>query len=171
MTNEQRKRKERNLHRRQDRAAKAAIERTYQAGLRTRRAGDEKGFALPRADYSHVENSRAGHPLFHQLCEEESELHAKKNFDYTGGVTGVTLSPLANFNRVSTWMALYPGMKWASPEGVAMIYAMKQTDAAMMLLRDPSLKPNFQSAAERLKDDAIYKKIAICILHDKETLF
>ena len=100
----------------------------------------------------------AGHPLFKRLTEEEIELHDQKNFDYRSDA-----DPLANFHRVAAWMALYPKMNWATPENVAIIFAMKQQDAAMSLM-ERGIEGGVENVDTRLRDDHIYKKIAR-ILH------
>lgn len=99
-----------------------------------------------------------GHPLFKKLTEEELELHESKNKDYRSNA-----DPLANFKRVATWMALYPDMNWATPEGVAIVYAMKQQDAALSLL-ERGYEGTVENVDTRARDVHIYWKI-LRILH------
>ena len=99
-----------------------------------------------------------GDPLFYQLCAEEVELHNAKNKDYRS-----KSDPLANFNRVAAWMALYPDMNWATPEGVAIVYAMKQQDAALSLL-ERGYEGNVETVDTRAQDVHVYWKI-VRILH------
>jgi len=99
-----------------------------------------------------------GHPLFAKLTKEELELHEQKNKDYRSDA-----DPLANFKRVATWMALYPKMNWATPECVAIIYAMKQQDAALSLL-ERGYVGGVENVDTRARDVHVYWKI-LRILH------
>ncbi len=94
-----------------------------------------------------------GHPLFKKLTEEELELHEQKNKDYRSKD-----DPLANFKRVASWMALYPDMNWATPECVAIIYAMKQQDACMSLL-ERDYDGGVENVDTRARDVHVYWKI------------
>jgi hypothetical protein len=100
----------------------------------------------------------SGHPLFAELTEEELELHEAKNKDYRSNA-----DPLANFKRVAAWMALYPNMNWATPEGVAAVYAMKQQDAALSLM-ERGVEGGVENVDTRARDVHIYWKI-LRILH------
>ena len=100
----------------------------------------------------------SGHPLFEELTKDELELHEAKNKDYRSDA-----DPLANFKRVAAWMALYPDMNWATPECVAIIYAMKQQDAAMSLM-ERGQEGGIETVDTRARDTHIYWKIAR-ILH------
>lgn len=99
-----------------------------------------------------------GHPLFKILTEEELALHEEKNKDYRS-----IKDPLANFKRVAAWMALYPDMNWATPEGTAIIYAMKQQDAALSLL-ERGEEGGVETVDTRARDVHVYYKI-LRILH------
>lgn len=99
-----------------------------------------------------------GHKLFRELCEDEIALHEAKNKDYRSDT-----DPLANFKRVAAWMALYPKMNWATPEGVAIVYAMKQQDAMMSLL-ERGYEGSVENVDTRARDVHVYYKI-LRILH------
>ncbi len=99
-----------------------------------------------------------GHPLFYELTKEEIELHDAKNADYRSDT-----DPLANFKRVAQWISLYPDMRWAQPELVAVLYSMKQMDAYMSLM-ERGVEGGVENCDTRLRDDHVYKKIAR-ILH------
>jgi len=100
----------------------------------------------------------SGHPLFEELSKEEVKLHDLKNLDYRSNA-----DPLANFKRVASIMAQYPDMNWATPEGVAIIYAMKQQDAAMSLL-ERGYEGDVETVDTRARDVHVYWKI-LRILH------
>ena len=95
----------------------------------------------------------SGHPLFAELTKEELELHEAKNKDYRSDS-----DPLANFKRVASWMALYPKMNWATPEGVAIVYAMKQQDAALSLM-ERGYEGGVENVDTRARDVHVYWKI------------
>ena len=99
-----------------------------------------------------------GHSLFKELTDEELALHEEKNQDYRSDS-----DPLANFKRVASWMSLYPNMDWATPEGVAIVYAMKQQDAALSLL-ERGVEGGVENVDTRARDVHVYYKI-IRILH------
>jgi len=99
-----------------------------------------------------------GHPLFEELTKEELKLYEAKNKDYRSNS-----DPLANFKRVAARMKLYPDMDWATPEGVAIIYAMKQDDACLSLL-ERGIEGGVESVDTRAKDVHVYYKI-LRILH------
>ena len=102
-----------------------------------------------------------GHKLFKELCEEELVLHEAKNKDYRS-----TSDPLANFKRVAAWMALYPDMNWATPEGVCIIYAAKQQDAVLSLL-ERGFEGGVENVDTRARDVHVYYKI-LRILHREQ---
>ena len=62
-----------------------------------------------------------GHPAFLPITLKELELHSKKNNDYASGG-----SPLGNFERVATILALYPNLKLSDQRVVALVYPLKQ---------------------------------------------
>jgi len=102
-----------------------------------------------------------GHPLFYKLTKEEIELHDAKNSDYRSDA-----DPLANFKRVAAIMALYPNMNWATPECVAIIYSLKQQDAALSLL-ERGKEGGVENVDTRARDVHVYWKI-LRILHRED---
>jgi hypothetical protein len=99
-----------------------------------------------------------GHPLFYELTQEEIELHNAKNQDYRSDS-----DPLANFKRVANIMAQYPKMNWSTPEGVTIIYALKQQDACISLL-ERGFVGGVENVDTRARDVHVYWKI-LRILH------
>lgn len=99
-----------------------------------------------------------GHKLFKELTEEELALHEVKNKDYRSNS-----DPLANFKRVAAWMSLYPSMNWATPEGICIVYAMKQQDATLSLL-ERGYAGGVENVDTRARDVHVYWKI-LRILH------
>jgi len=69
-----------------------------------------------------------GHESFVHMTLDELTLHDKKNFDYAGFG-----DPLGNFHRVGKILELYPNLKLSDPSIVAIVYALKQLDAALWL--------------------------------------
>ena len=98
-----------------------------------------------------------GHPDFVSMVLEEAILYSAKNKDYTQGG-----DPLGNFNRVSAILKLYPGPK-DSPPMVALVYALKQLDAALWMLTN-DYGGEVEVVGKRLQDVAVYAKLA-AILH------
>ncbi len=109
-----------------------------------------------------MRSNQTGHPLFQKLTEEELALHEAKNQDYRSDS-----DPLANFKRVAKWMALYPKMNWATPEGVAIVYAMKQQDAALSLM-ERGVEGGVENVDTRARDTHIYWKIVRILRREKE---
>jgi len=110
---------------------------------------------------------KGGHPRFHEILGELSQLHNRKNHDYAaGGKQG----PLGNFERTSTIMSLYPGMDWDSPFGVAMAYMLKQLDAAFILRAQKRKSITGEPIPARLKDVATYTVIGMVIAEEEENL-
>jgi len=95
-----------------------------------------------------------GHPRFHELTEEESDLHNRKNADYAGGG-----HPLGNFNRVAALLAPYKGLDLGKPVVVAMVYMLKQLDAALWLMSQ-NRAGGVEGVPERLGDIGVYAKLA-----------
>jgi hypothetical protein len=102
-----------------------------------------------------------GHPEFLPITLEEAELHSQKNHDYAKGG-----SALGNFDRVSTILGLYPGFPFASPIGVAIVYALKQLDAVLWGLAK-GIQHKVEGLDGRLADISVYAKICRCILRDQ----
>lgn len=94
-----------------------------------------------------------GDPIFYELTEDEIRLHDEKNQDYRSKA-----DPLANFDRIAAWMALYPDMDWAKPEMVAVIYAQKQIDAAMSLM-EKGEEGGVETIDTRARDVHVYWKL------------
>jgi len=100
------------------------------------------------------EPSRHGHPRFYELTRAEEDLHSRKNEDYAGGGP-----PMGNFERVAKFFSMYPGFSLDTPHGVAIVYFMKQLDAALWLLATKR-EGKVEGVAERLSDLSVYAKLA-----------
>jgi len=94
-----------------------------------------------------------GHPKFIEFTLKELDLHSRKNYDYSFGG-----DPLGNFKRVSQILSLYSGLKLSDPDVVAVIYMLKQLDAALWL-RSNGHKAQIEGYAERWQDISVYSKI------------
>jgi len=105
----------------------------------------------------------SGHPRFYEILEELADLHSKKNKDYASAE-----NPLANFTRVGQmckqWNLVTEGYE---PVKVALIYALKQVDAALKLLGSGE-KGGVEGIPDRLRDIAVYAILAE-ILYTEET--
>lgn len=95
-----------------------------------------------------------GHPDFYEMTEEEKRLHSDKNRDYAQGG-----DPLGNFKRVARIMEQYPNLDGSSPTVVAIVYAMKQLDAALWMLNQ-GYEGQVESLDTRLQDISVYMKLA-----------
>lgn len=95
-----------------------------------------------------------GHPLFYEMLEAERKLHSEKNSDYAKGG-----NPLGNFNRVAAIMSNYPKLKLDSPTVIAIVYAMKQLDAALWMLSE-GYEGKVENIDARLQDVHVYMKLA-----------
>ncbi len=104
---------------------------------------------------------------FEVITEEELALFEAKNTDYAGGAEGEKIDEWGNFNRVSTILGLYPGLKLGDPRVVALTYLMKQLDAVFW-----QLSRGFEGAVEgldeRLGDVHVYAKIARAINRERK---
>lgn len=107
---------------------------------------------------------RGGHPRFHELVSEISDLHDRKNTDYASGTKE---GPLGNFERVSVIMKLYPGFDWDSPFGVACVYMLKQIDAAFTLRSQKRESVVGENIADRLKDVSVYSLIEQILVEEE----
>lgn len=116
--------------------------------------------ALKRAMEIPTNKVQHGHPRFYELTALEEDLHSRKNEDYAGGG-----SPMGNFERVSAFLAQYPNFPVATPHGTAIVYMMKQLDAALWLIAN-NKKGNIEGVAERFGDIGVYAKI-IRILYEE----
>lgn len=105
-----------------------------------------------------------GHPQFHKILKEMSELHAKKNADYADGMKE---GPLGNFQRTSAIQRLYPGMDWSSPFGVATAYMLKQLDAGLVLKSTKKTSLTGEPISARLFDVAVYTVLMMILDEDE----
>ena len=103
----------------------------------------------------------AGHPDFYKMTEEENRLYSEKNKDYAQGG-----NPMGNFMRVGNILSNYPGLNPKSPAVVALVYMMKQLDAALWMLAN-KYEGEVENIDTRLQDVSIYAKLAR-ILHKEE---
>lgn len=106
------------------------------------------------ANWPIPELTRKGHPRFYELTQSEIDLHDQKNADYAGGG-----SALGNFERISKILKHYPGLELSSDYVIALIYMLKQLDAALWLICQG--KPGqVEGVPERLGDVSVYAKLA-----------
>jgi len=101
-----------------------------------------------------------GHPDFIPMTIAEIELHSNKNHDYAKGG-----KPTGNFDRVSKILSLYPGLDISKPETVAIVYLLKQLDAALWLSAQGHIAV-VQGQDERWEDVSVYSKLIRLILKD-----
>ena len=103
-----------------------------------------------------------GHEGFIPMTLKEMELHSQKNHDYAHGgkATG-------NFDRVGAILALYPGLDFSKSQNVAVVYMLKQLDAALWL-ECQGHTAVVQSQDERWEDVSVYAKIIRLILGGKK---
>jgi len=90
---------------------------------------------------------------YEQLTMAELALYSAKNKDYTNGG-----SPYGNFERVASILSLYPKLKLSDPRIVAMVYLMKQLDAALWMLSE-GYEGEVENIDTRLTDVHVYAKI------------
>ena len=108
---------------------------------------------------------RGGHPRFYGILQEMSNLHDRKNTDYSaGGKQG----PLGNFHRVASIKQLYPGFDWESAYGTAIDFMLKQFDAMMILRATKRKSVTGEPVQARLRDMAIYTVIAEIIEQEEQ---
>lgn len=105
--------------------------------------------------------SLVGHPRFYQLTEAENKLHTAKNHDYAQGGR-----PMGNFERVASILAAYPKLELHHPAVVALVYLLKQLDAAFWLLNEGHVSKTGEGVAERLRDVSIYAKLATILVEE-----
>lgn len=96
-----------------------------------------------------------GHPRFYEILDELRGLHDRKNHDYAKGG-----KPTGNFDRVSSILAKYPGFPLDTSWGVAVVYMMKQLDAALWMLTQGHESQTGESVGQRLRDVACYAILA-----------
>ncbi len=82
---------------------------------------------------------------------EQMELHSVKNFKYAYGG-----DPMGNFYRVAEIMKLYPGIDWAQPECVALVYSLKQLDATFWMLNSGHDAKSLEGIDACLNDVGVY---------------
>jgi hypothetical protein len=104
---------------------------------------------------------RNGHPKFYEILAKLADLHSAKNGDYAGGGR-----PLGNFERVSALLKMYPGYPLDTTYGVALVYALKQLDAALWLMAT-GRRGKVEGVPERLQDIAVYAMLAM-VMYDEE---
>ena len=90
---------------------------------------------------------------YEQLTMEELNLYKAKNKDYTQGG-----DPYGNFKRVSCILSLYPKLSLSDPQVVAMVYLMKQLDAALWMMSE-GYEGEVENVDTRLTDVYVYAKI------------
>lgn len=116
---------------------------------------DDKGYFLGSQKAHRTPGTKPhGHPRFYELTALEEDLHSRKNEDYAGGG-----KPMGNFERVSAFLAMFPGFPLDTPHGVALVYMLKQLDAALWLLATKR-EGKVEGVAERLGDIGVYAKLA-----------
>lgn len=103
-----------------------------------------------------------GHQKFIPTCLNQIELHSLKNFDYAHGG-----NPLGNFYRVAAILKQYPGLDPGDPAVVAIIYMLKQLDAALWL-KAQGHEAKVQGAGERWDDTSVYANIIQLIEEENE---
>ena len=91
---------------------------------------------------------------YEQLTMEEINLYRAKNKDYTQGG-----DPFGNFKRVSSILSLYPKLRLANLQVVAMVYMLKQLDAALWMMSE-RYEGEVENIDTRLTDVHVYAKIA-----------
>ena len=91
---------------------------------------------------------------YEELTKQELELYRKKNEDYAKGG-----SPFGNFERVASILSLYPKLNLAQPRVVAMVYMLKQLDAALWMLSE-GYEGEIENIDTRLTDVHVYAKLA-----------
>lgn len=96
-----------------------------------------------------------GHPRFVELVAEEVALHSAKNRDYAREGEA-----LGNFHRVADMLKV-------APHYVALVYMLKQVDAATQML-SYDYEGETEGLEGRLQDIAVYAKL-IQILKEEES--
>lgn len=102
-----------------------------------------------------------GHPMFYKILAEMAMLHSRKNQDYASKE-----KPLQNFERVAMWCKEYNLVTLGNEEvKVAIIYMLKQLDAALKLLMTGQ-KAVVEGIPKRLRDVAVYTILEEIILEE-----
>jgi hypothetical protein len=104
--------------------------------------------------YKHKRGKKhAAHPRYHELLQELDALHNAKNFDYAAGAKQ---GPLGNFQRVAQYLGMYPNLPQGKPSSVALVYMLKQLDAAIIMMSTGKHSRTGEGVHERLRDVAAY---------------
>jgi len=103
-----------------------------------------------------------GHPDFYKMTEDEITLHSEKNKDYAQGG-----DPLGNFKRVGVILSQYPGLNPSNPAVTALVYMLKQLDAALWMLSQ-KYEGQVENVDTRLRDVHVYAKLARILHKEKE---
>ena len=112
-------------------------------------------------EFEYLRSKFGGHPDFLDMTLDELELHSTKNKDYSLGG-----DPLGNFKRVANILGQYPNLALSKPEVVAIVYMMKQLDAALWMLSQ-GYEGSVENIDTRMTDVHVYAKLAR-ILHNEE---
>lgn len=101
------------------------------------------------------------YPRFIELLINEAKLFESKNHDYASGgdVTG-------NFDRVAEILSRYPGFPYNSPQGVAIIYMLKQLDSIMWGMAQ-GIEHKVEGLGERAQDVSVYAKLLQIICENR----
>lgn len=126
----------------------------------------DKQYTIPSTGYafSHDDLIKAlreifphGHSDYLPIAVGQLKLHSEKNHDYAAGG-----SPMGNFDRVSSILALYPGLNLSDRRVVALVYALKQLDAVLWGLAK-RIVHKVEGLNERLGDIAVYANLVQCM--------
>jgi len=99
-----------------------------------------------------------------EILEELAALYSRKNTDYAhGGEQG----EFGAFKRVANFMRQYPGMDWTTPNAVALMYSLKQLDAALMLMSQGRESITGEPVSARLRDVAVYNVIGVALAEEE----
>lgn len=103
-----------------------------------------------------------GHPDFIPALLDMMQLHSDKNHDYAGSGP-----PLGNFDRVAAILKMYPNFPYDTPAGVAVIYMLKQLDAALWIISQ-KIEASVEGVPARFGDIAVYSKLIPILLKEAE---
>jgi hypothetical protein len=101
-----------------------------------------------------------GHDQFIPITLDEIKLHSQKNYDYAHGgrATG-------NFDRVAKILAMYPGLKMSQPQNVAIVYLLKQLDAALWM-ESQGHEAVVEGTDDRWRDISVYAKLVRILIKE-----
>ena len=103
-----------------------------------------------------------GHQDFIPALLDMMQLHSDKNHDYAGSGP-----PLGNFDRVAAMLKMYPNFPYDTPAGVAVIYMLKQLDAALWIMSQ-KIEASVEGVPARFGDIAVYSKLIPILLQETE---